>query len=382
MGRGASPPGPARFPGTTLGGCLAALLLLAGSTIPSVPAARAQPVPGQVRAAVLEIVDGDTVRVLLGGEERTVRLIGIDAPEEGHPSRPVEFFGAEAAELLASLCAGKTVLLETDREESDRHGRLLRYLFLPPPDGRLVNLEMVRQGAARVLTRYPFSRKDEFLRGQERAMRTGAGVWRDEGMAEVRWLAERRPDPVRVYPAGGGRYAVVLAGWGRPAVRRKDVGRWAGTIARLREEFSDADFPREARRAGFFPVPGTAGGTPDADSAEAPAPGTLSFEAAGRHVGRPVTVEGRIVRTHRDRSALHLNFHPNWKRYLSIRVPAEELGRFPASPEEIYRGRRIRVTGTVILSGEAPQIVVRSPGAITLLPSPSPPPAGSPADRR
>lgn len=359
----------------------AVLLLLAASAAPPLPAAGAHSDPAQERAIVLEVVDGDTVRVRLKGEERTVRLIGVDAPEEGHPSRPVEFFGAEAAETLASLCAGKTVLLETDREESDTYGRLLRYLFLPPPDGRLVNLELVRRGAARVLTRFPFSRKDEFLRGQERAMREGVGVWRDEGMAEVRWLAEHRPDPVRVFRAGGGRYAVVYAGWGKPAVRAKDIGRRAGKIARLREEFSDADFPREARKAGFLPMSGTVRAAVDANSTGAPPSGIVSFEAAGRHVGRAVTVEGRIVRTYRNRSALYLNFHPNWKRYLSILVPAEELNRFPPSPESFYRGKRVRVTGTVSLSGEAPQIVVRSPEAITLLPSSSPSPAAPPAKR-
>lgn len=368
-------PGPAFPPGRVFRGLCAVLLLLAASTAPLLPAARAQSDPAQERATVLEVVDGDTVRVLLGGEERTVRLIGVDAPEKAHPSRGVEFFGAEAAETLASLCAGKTVLLEADREESDQYGRLLRYLFLPPPDGRLANLELVRRGAARVLTRYPFSRKDEFLRGQERARREGIGVWRDGGMAEVRWLAEHRPDPVRVYPAGGGRYAVVYAGWGKPAVRAKDVGRWAGTIARLREECSDADFPREARKAGFLPVSASAREPVEAAVPAVPSSGILSFEAAGRLVGRAVTVEGRIVRTYRSRSELHLNFHPNWKRYLSIRVPAEELDRFPPSPESFYRGRRVRVTGTVSLSGEAPQIVVRSPEAITLLPSPSPSPA-------
>lgn len=348
------------------------MLLLAAPTTPPILAARAHAAPARERATVLEVVDGDTVRVLLGAEERTVRLIGIDAPEEGHPSRPVEFFGAEAAEILASLCAGNAVLLEPGRESSDRYGRLLRYLFLPPPDGRLVNLELVRQGAARVLTRFPFSRKEEFLRAQERAMREGAGIWRDNGMAEVRWIAEHRPGGVRVYPAGGGRYAVVFAGWGKPAVRAKDVGRWAGTIARLREEYSDADFPREARNAGFFPMSGAAGAAQGADSPGAPSSGTVSFEAARGHVGRTVTVEGRIVRTYRNRSALYLNFHPNWKRYLSILVPAEELERFPPSPEAFYRGRQVRVTGTVTLSGEAPQIVVRSPEEITLLPAKRP----------
>lgn len=304
------------------------------------------------RATVTEIVDGDTVRVLLEGEERTVRLIGIDAPERGHPTRPVEFLGAEAAATLSSLCAGNPVILETDREDSDEYGRLLRYLVLPPPDGRLVNLEMVRKGYARVMTRYPFSRKSDFLREEERARREGAGVWADGGMAELRWLAQRHPGPVRVYPSGGGRYAVVHDGWGKPGLLAKEVGREAAKIARLAVEFSGADLPREARNAGFLPLsPDRL--PPDARrEGDATPPGTVPFEEAGRHEGRGITVEGKIVRTYRSRNNLYLNFHPNWKRYLSVVVPDEVLSRFPRSPETFYRGKRIRVTGTVSLSQE------------------------------
>lgn len=342
-----------------------ALLLLAVSTGLPHPV-RSE--PARIQATVLEVVDGDTVRVLLGGDERTVRLIGVDAPEKGHPSRPVEFFGAESADILSSLCSGKDVLLESDREDMDRYGRLLRYLFLPSPDGRLVNLELVRQGAARVQTRFPFSRNEEFLRVQDRAKRKGAGVWRDDGMAEVRWLADHRPYPVRVFLAGGGRYAVVYDGWGKPAVRSKEVGRWAGTIARLRAEFSDSEFPREARKAGFQPMSARGRGPVSPELPPVSSRSVMPFETAGRLIGREVTVEGRIVRTYRDRNALFLNFHANWKRYLSIQVPSKDLKRFPTSPENYYRGKRIRVTGTVSLSGEAPQIVIRRPDAITVLP--------------
>jgi len=365
MGRATSRAGPDPATGRSLRR-FAALLLLLATAAPPLPAASATATRERERATVLEVVDGDTVLLRLRGEERTVRLIGIDAPEKGHPSRPVEFFGAESARILSSLCAGRTVLLESDREDSDRYGRLLRYLVLPPPDGRQVNLELVRRGAARAMTRYPFSRKEEFLRAQQQAQREGVGIWRDNGMAELRWLAEHRPDPVRVYRAGGGRYAVVYDGWGTTGIRSREVGRQAGRIARLRSEYSDAEFPREARKAGFLPL--SPGGPDTADRPDGPSAGSVSFETAGRRVGQTVTVEGRIVRTYRNRSGLFLNFHPNWKRYLSVRIPAENLGGFPADPERVYRDTRIRVTGTVSLSGESPQIVVRTPEAITLLP--------------
>ena len=112
-----------------------------------------------------EVVDGDTLRVRMEGsaEAVTVRLIGIDAPERTHPSLGKEFFSDEAASHLASLCRGKTVRMEKDAEESDKYDRLLRYIFLPSPDGRLLNEEMLGAGMARASTRFPFSRKSEFL---------------------------------------------------------------------------------------------------------------------------------------------------------------------------------------------------------------------------
>jgi endonuclease YncB( thermonuclease family) len=328
---------------------------------------------------VVEVVDGDTVRVRLRDEERTVRLVGIDAPEKGHPSRPVEYLAEESTRRLEAFVGGRAVLLEPDREDADAHGRLLRYVFLPPPDGRLANLEMVRQGFARVSTRFPFSRKAEFLREEEKARREGKGVWADGGMSELRWLRENRDEPALVYPAGGGRYAVVHAGWGRPGIRASELSRTVAKITRLRRENTDGDFAREARRAGFRPIAPEEAGTAVEDrphSAAAPSgspgpPDVVSWEDAGRHVGREITVEGTVVRTYRSARFLFLNFHPNWKKYLSIVVPAAEPGAFPAPPEEVYRGKRIRVTGTVSLYEGRLQIVVQAPDAITLLPGPA-----------
>ena len=177
--------------------CLAVFLLLLGLLgLFAVSASAAE------TGIVDEIVDGDTLRVRRTGsaEAVTVRLIGIDAPERSHPSLGKEFFSDEAASHLASLCRGKTVRMEKDAEEADKYDRLLRYVFLPPPDGRLLNEEMLRAGMARVYTRFPFSRKNAFLAAEGRARREGKGLWKDGGMAEARWLAAGNAATVKVYP--------------------------------------------------------------------------------------------------------------------------------------------------------------------------------------
>ncbi len=125
----------------------------------------AVPARGAETGVVDEVVDGDTLRVRVSGsvEAVTVRLIGIDAPERSHPVVGKEFFSDESAAHLASLCRGRTVRMEKDAEETDTYDRLLRYVFLPPPDGRLLNEEMLRVGMARSYTRFPFSRTVAFL---------------------------------------------------------------------------------------------------------------------------------------------------------------------------------------------------------------------------
>lgn len=108
------------------------------SDISSVPAVRG----ATQSATVARVVDGDTI-VLDTGQK--VRYIGIDTPELHHPQKGVECFGLEAYERNKTLLEGKVVELEKDVNETDRYGRLLRYVWL---DGTLVNKSLVEEGYA------------------------------------------------------------------------------------------------------------------------------------------------------------------------------------------------------------------------------------------
>src|SRR3990172_11152403 len=79
---------------------------------------------------VLRVIDGDTIEVSLNGRSYTVRYIGIDTPETVDPNRPVQPFGPEASLKNKELVSGKTVRLEKDVSETDRYGRLLRFVYV------------------------------------------------------------------------------------------------------------------------------------------------------------------------------------------------------------------------------------------------------------
>lgn len=146
---------------------------------PGVPLGLAPTGPTQ-SAAVTRVIDGDTIEVSLGGVTYRLRYIGIDTPETVHPSQPTEWLGREASAANAELVAGETVVLEKDVSETDRYGRLLRYVWLQEDGGwLLVNLELLRRGLA-VVTTYPPDVKyvdSLYLPAQRQAQAAGMGVW-------------------------------------------------------------------------------------------------------------------------------------------------------------------------------------------------------------
>ena len=83
---------------------------------------------GVVEATVVRVIDGDTIEVEIDGTSYRVRYIGIDTPETVHPQKPVECFGKEASEKNRELVEGKRVRLEKDVSDTDKYGRLLRYV--------------------------------------------------------------------------------------------------------------------------------------------------------------------------------------------------------------------------------------------------------------
>jgi len=143
------------------------------------PGPESETVSGErVRGRVIEVVDGDTVRVELaeGGIE-SVRYIGIDTPES-NPDQPLECFGHEAERANAALVAGRDLDLELGEEPRDDYGRLLVYVRVGSPRGALVNAELVREGFARTLTIAPNDRLAPLLRRLETAAaRAGRGLW-------------------------------------------------------------------------------------------------------------------------------------------------------------------------------------------------------------
>jgi micrococcal nuclease len=134
--------------------------------------------PASGEGAVIRVVDGDTIHVRVGGQDETVRYIGIDTPESVKPNTPVQCFAKAASAENERLVGGKRVRLVYDVERRDRYGRLLAYVYTTPPNPTFVNAELVRRGFARPATFPPNVRyADRFAALAREAREAQRGLW-------------------------------------------------------------------------------------------------------------------------------------------------------------------------------------------------------------
>lgn len=91
---------------------------------PVLPSATTAPTAQGETAVVTAVIDGDTIEVSMGGASWRVRYIGMDTPEVGQAC------GSEATQANAALVSGQTVRMVKDKSETDRYGRLLRYVYV------------------------------------------------------------------------------------------------------------------------------------------------------------------------------------------------------------------------------------------------------------
>lgn len=171
----AAPPaaGPTSAPAT-----LDAPATLAFGEERSRPIGKGEQPPSGEKATVDWVYDGDTIAVIIDGDEYKVRYVGVDTPEREEP------FYKEATDFNIDLVKGEDVILVKDVSDTDQYGRLLRYVYLE--DGTFVNAEVIRSGWGRLVTFPPdVSNADYFRDLQEEARLEGAGMWASPELAGV-----------------------------------------------------------------------------------------------------------------------------------------------------------------------------------------------------
>ena len=133
----------------------------------------------KVEVRLIDVIDGDTIEVLYRWKERSVRFIGIDAPESSllrYGKR--QCFGKQSSDYLKNLLAwARKIRLEFDGSQwkLDKYGRLLAYVWY---NNTLINHYLIQQWYAREYTfRFPYKYQSLFQKTEKRSKKKSIWLW-------------------------------------------------------------------------------------------------------------------------------------------------------------------------------------------------------------
>ena len=127
---------------------------------------------------VSKVTDGDTIHVLVDGQDLKVRIIGIDTPETVAPNQSVGCFGPEASAFALNALGDSSVYLEYDSSpgEFDRYHRTLAHVWTS--DKKLYASQAILAGYGVERTYAAnYHHRDLLMSNQTEAQRNNSGLW-------------------------------------------------------------------------------------------------------------------------------------------------------------------------------------------------------------
>ncbi|WP_411747965.1 thermonuclease family protein, partial [Psychrobacillus psychrotolerans] len=116
----------------------------------------------QIAVEVVEVIDGDTIKVKYNGDIEKVRYLLIDTPETNHHTLGKQPFGEEAKKRNKEILKSGNATIEFDvGNRLDDYGRMLAYVYV---DGESVQETLLEEGLARIAYIFPPNTRylDEF----------------------------------------------------------------------------------------------------------------------------------------------------------------------------------------------------------------------------
>jgi len=122
---------------------------------------------------VRKVIDGDTIELDTG---EIVKYAGIEAPQINLKEGSA-FYAKEAKKFNNKLVFMKKVRLEFDKEQKDKEGRILAYVFVKKT---FVNGELVKLGYARAHIVPPNEKyKETLIDYEKKAVEADKGLWQE-----------------------------------------------------------------------------------------------------------------------------------------------------------------------------------------------------------
>lgn len=143
------------------------------------------------KATVVEVIDGDTIKVDLNGQQQVVRLILVDTNEMTSPDVVSRYYAESAKSYTNDVLLNKTVYLQPDVSPTDKYGNFLAYVWLAMPSSSTPTVEeigyhcfnslILENGYAKMATYPPDIAYSEFFKTRQEIAQTNSyGLWNEK----------------------------------------------------------------------------------------------------------------------------------------------------------------------------------------------------------
>jgi len=156
---------------------------------------------------VENIEDGDTLNIInADGESQRIQFSGIDAPEDTENAKLkldmqnkglskedlLEIGELATAFLKSKVTVGQKITLQGDLSQRDNYGRIPAIVL--NDKGKSLNLLMMREGYATLLTRYPLEEafKASLEEAEQHARASNSGLWGSHPEVMATWSSFKK----------------------------------------------------------------------------------------------------------------------------------------------------------------------------------------------
>lgn len=93
----------------------------------------------------------------------------------------------------------------------------------------------------------------------------------------------------------------------------------------------------------------------------------INWKEADKYIGEYIETEGNIVSSYNNGKLCFLNFHKDYRQYLTLVIFASDFKKFPDKPEKYYLGKKIRVEGRIKEYQGRPEIILKTQDQIVII---------------
>ncbi len=135
----------------------------------------------KIKVELVSIVDGDTVKFIMNGEQITVRFLGINTKETVDPEIGEEAWGKEASDFTKEKLKNATKIeleFDSSAEEKDKYNRHLAWVWI---DDELLQDLLVKNGLAEnYMLQNNYKYAGMLQESEEFAKNNKIGIWSEQ----------------------------------------------------------------------------------------------------------------------------------------------------------------------------------------------------------